>query len=177
MIQRLFFMEYLHITSFDDYRVEEIYKSYCETFPEDERRSEQQFRQLFSHPRVKVFSVLEDLKNIGYLITWELTNFVFIEHFEIFSEFRSLKYGSEIIGHLYKNYSHIVLEAEPANQDETAARRLSFYERNGFMVIDENYVQPCYAPDKNSLSLWLLANWQPEKTDWIKEEIYDVVYC
>ncbi len=120
---------------------------------------------------------LEDLKNIGYLITWKLTNFVFIEHFEIFSEFRSLKYGSEIIGHLYKNYSHIVLEAEPADQDETAARRISFYERNGFMVIDENYVQPCYAPDKNSLSLWLLANWQPEKTDWIKEEIYDVVYC
>ncbi|WP_332023798.1 GNAT family N-acetyltransferase [Kaistella sp.] len=170
-------MEYLQITSFDDYRVQEIYKSYCETFPEDERRSEQQFRHLFSNPRVKVFSVLKDLKNIGYLISWELTNFVFIEHFEIFSEFRSLKYGSEIISHLYKNYSHIVLEAEPEDQDENAARRISFYEKNGFMVIDENYVQPCYDPEKNSLNLWLLANWQPEKTDWIKEEIYDVVYC
>ena len=109
-------MEYLQINSFDDYRVAEIYKSYCETFPEDERRSEQQFRHLFSNPRVKVFSVLKDLKNIGYLISWELTNFVFIEHFEIFSEFRSLKYGSEIISHLYKNYSHIVLEAEPEDQ-------------------------------------------------------------
>ena len=74
-------MEYLQINSFDDYRVEEIYKSYCETFPEDERRSEQQFRHLFSNPRVKVFSVLKDLKNIGYLISWELTNFVFIEPF------------------------------------------------------------------------------------------------
>ena len=148
-------MEYLQITSFDDYRVEEIYKSYCETFPEDERRSEQQFRHLFSNPRVKVFSVLKDLKNIGYLISWELTNFVFIEHFEIFSEFRSLKYGSEIISHLYKNYSHIVLEAEPEDQDENAARRISFYEKNGLMVIDENDVQQCYDPKKKSLNLWL----------------------
>ena len=151
-------MEYLQIPSFDDYRVQEIYQSYCETFPEDERRSEQQFRSLFSNPRVKVFSVLEELKNIGYMISWELTNFVFIENFEIFSEFRSLKYGSEIINDLYRNYSHIVLEAEPENLDENAGRRIDFYQKNGFVVIDENYVQPCYSPEKkkesNPKTIW-----------------------
>ena len=170
-------MEYIQVPSCDAFRAQEIFKSYCETFPEDERRSEQQFRGLFKNPKVKVLSVLENLQNIGYLVTWELTNFVFVEHFEIFSQFRSMKYGSEIIGDLYKNYSHIVLEAEPATQSADATRRIGFYERNGFGIIDEKYIQPCYDPQKRSLNLWLLANWKPEKTDWITEEIYDVVYC
>ena len=170
-------MEYLQVSSSDDFRAEEIYKSYCETFPKDERRGEKQFRHLFTNPKVRVFSVLDELQNIGYLVSWELTNFVFIEHFEIFSEFRSQKYGSQIIADLYKNYSHIVLEAEPENLDEDAKRRIDFYQTNGFLIIDETYVQPSYDPEKKSVNLWLLANWQPEKTDWIKEEIYDVVYC
>ena len=170
-------MEYLQVTSYDDFRAKEIFDSYCQTFPEDERRSENQFRQLFSNPKVKVFSILHELKNIGDIISWELTNFVFVEHFEVFSEFRSLKFGSEIITLLFKNYSHIVLEAEPENLDENAKRRIAFYQKNGFAIIDETYVQPCYEEGKNSLNLWLLANWNPEKTDWIKEEIYDVVYC
>ena len=170
-------MEYLQVSTADDFRADYIYKSYCSSFPEDERRSQDQFRQLFSNPKVKVHTILNDLDNIGYLICWELTDFVFIEHFEIFSEFRSLKFGSDMLSHLYRTYSHIVLEAEPQHLNEDAARRIAFYKRNGFSVIDESYVQPCYEAGKNPLNLWLLANWQPEKTDWIKEEIYDVVYC
>lgn len=170
-------MEYLQVSAADDFRAEHIYKSYCSTFPEDERRSEDQFRQLFKNPKVKVLAILNELDNIGYLVLWELTDFVFIEHFEIFSEFRSLKYGSEMLAHLFRTYSHIVLEAEPEHLNDDAVRRIAFYRKNGFSVIDENYVQPCYEEGKNSLQLLLLANWQPEKTDWIKEEIYDVVYC
>lgn len=170
-------MEYLQVSAADDFRAEHIYKSYCSTFPEDERRSEDQFRQLFKNPKVKVLAILNELDNIGYLVLWELTDFVFIEHFEIFSEFRSLKYGSEMLAHLFRTYSHIVLEAEPEHLNDDAVRRIAFYSKNGFSVIDENYVQPCYEEGKNSLQLLLLANWAPEKTDWIKEEIYDVVYC
>lgn len=169
-------MEFIPITSFDDFRTNEIFQSYCQTFPEDERRNEEQFRHLFSNPKVKILSVLEDLKEIGYVISWELTNFVFIEHFEIFSEFRSKKYGSEIIAHLFKNYSHIVLEVKPESLSEDAKRRISFYQKNGFVLIDETYIQPSYELGKNPLELWLLANWQPENIHWIKEELCDVVY-
>lgn len=169
-------MEYLEINHHEDFRAVEIYKSYRESFPLDEQRSEKQFRALFSNPKVKVFSVLHELENIGYLICWEMTDFVFLEHFEIFSEFRSKKYGSQIIKDLFKKYSRIILEVEPAELNHDAKRRISFYEENGFSVVDENYVQPPYDPEKNELNLWLLANWNPEKTDGIKEEIFDVVY-
>lgn len=169
-------MEFIQITDPEDFRGKEIYQSYCSTFCEEERRSGKQFRRLFSNPHVKVWSVLHDLQNIGYLISWEMTGFIFVEHFEIFAPFRSMNHGSEIITKLFKEYTHIVLEAEPETQDHNAKRRISFYRRNGFCIIDETYMQPSYGEGKNPLNLWLLANWKPEKTDWIKEEIYDIVY-
>lgn len=169
-------LEYLQVHASDDFRATQIFKSYCETFPEDERRSQEQFQSLFSYPNVKVISVLKDLKSIGYLIVWELSNSVFVEHFEIFSEYRSLKFGSEIISDLFRDYSHIILEAEPETLNIDAQRRIDFYKRNGFTIIDKQYLQPSYGEGKSPLKLWLLANWQPEKLDWIKEEIYDIVY-
>lgn len=170
-------MEFNQVTSAEDYRAKEIYNAYCSAFPEDERRCEKQFRELFNQNHVKIFSVLEGLDDIGYFICWELSHFVFVEHFEIFSEFRSKKYGSEVLKKLYSDYSKIVLESEPEHLDETAKKRLEFYSKNGFTTIDDNYLQPPYQNGKNPVSLWLLSNFQPENTDRIREEIYDTVYC
>ncbi len=169
-------MEFLQITSPDDYRVQQIFHSYSTTFPEDERREWSQFIKLFEHSNVKVISVLNDTENIGYLIIWELTNYVFVEHFEVFSEFRNLKLGSHITDYLFKNYPRIILEIEPEHLNEDAKRRFSFYQRNNFNLIDETYVQPSYGEGKKSLNLWLLANYIPENLEEVKEEIYDIVY-
>ncbi|SUX46760.1 hypothetical protein [Chryseobacterium indoltheticum] len=38
------------------------------------------------------------------------------------------------------------------------------------------YVQPSYGEGKNSLKLWLLANYTPENLEEVKDEIYDIVY-
>jgi len=169
-------MEFLQITSPDDYRVQQIFNSYSTTFPEDERREWSQFVKLFDHPNVKVISVLNNSENIGYLIIWDLKNHVFVEHFEVFSEFRNQKLGSHITDYLFKNYPRIILEIEPEHLDDNAKRRFSFYQRNGFNLIDEMYIQPSYGEGKNSLKLWLLANYTPENLEEVKDEIYDIVY-
>ncbi|KFF11595.1 hypothetical protein IW15_15420 [Chryseobacterium soli] len=169
-------MEFLQITSSEDYRVQEIYNSYSSTFPEDERRDWNQFVDLFSNPYVKIISVLHESKTIGYLIIWELSNYVFVEHFEVFAEFRSQKLGSHITGYLFDNYPRIILEIEPEHLDEDAKRRYAFYQRNGFRLIDEAHVQPSYGEGKKPLDLWLLANYSPENLNIIKDEIYDIVY-
>lgn len=170
-------MEFIHITSAGDFRAKNIYSSYTTSFPKDERRCESQFQSLFNKEKVKVFSVLNNLQDVGYLIAWELSECVFIEHFEIFSDFRSQKFGTDVIKKLFKDYSKIILESEPETLDENAKRRIDFYRRNGFSIIDENYVQPPYEKEKKPVNLWLMANYQPEKTDRILEEIYDIVYC
>lgn len=170
-------MEFNQVSSNEDYRADEIFSSYCNAFPEDERRCEEQFRFLFRKDKVKVVSILDGLKNVGYMICWELSNFVFVEHFEIYSEFRSQKFGSEAIRELFKNYSKIVLETEPENLDEISKNRVDFYRKNGFSVVDENYIQPAYEDGKNAVPLWLLANYTPENSDLLRDEIYDTVYC
>jgi ribosomal protein S18 acetylase RimI-like enzyme len=169
-------MEFLQITSPEDYRFQEIYNSYCSAFTEDERRDRDKLALLFSNPKVKIISVLHETKNIGYLIIWELSTYNFVEHFEVFKEFRNQKLGSHITQYLFENHPRIILEIEPGNLGEDAKRRYSFYQKNGFSLIDEMYVQPSYGKGKKPLNLWLLANYTPENLQEVKDEIYDIVY-
>ncbi|MFS4432151.1 GNAT family N-acetyltransferase [Chryseobacterium sp. S90] len=169
-------MEFLPITTAEDHRVQEIYTSYTTTFPVDEQRDKEQFTSLFSNPQVKFMSVIHESEAIGYLILWELSNFVFVEHFEVFEAFRSKKLGSHIINHISENYPGVILEIEPADLSEDAARRYSFYQRNDFSLIDDTHIQPSYGEGKKSLKLWLLANYTPENMEEAKKEIYDIVY-
>ncbi|NIF07633.1 GNAT family N-acetyltransferase [Chryseobacterium sp. Tr-659] len=169
-------MEFLPIISPEDLRAQEIYASYTTTFPVDEQRDKEQFVSLFSNPQVKFMSVIHESETIGYLILWELSSFVFVEHFEVFEAFRSKKLGSHIIRHLSENYPHVILEIEPADLSDDAARRYSFYQRNNFSLIDTTYIQPSYGEGKKSLNLWLLANYTPENVEEIKKEICDIIY-
>ncbi|WP_407403616.1 GNAT family N-acetyltransferase [Chryseobacterium sp.] len=169
-------MEFLHITSAVDYRVEAIYNSYSNTFPPEERRDHKQFLDLFSNDKVRVISVLNENQNIGYLVLWQLSNTTFVEHFEVFQEFRSKKLGSKITDYLFENHDKIILEIEHETLNDYAKMRYTFYQKNGFSIIDETYVQPSYGEGKPPLDLWLLANFQPEDIKALKEEIYDVVY-
>ncbi len=169
-------MEFLPITSAEDHRVQEIYTSYTTTFPIDEQRNKEQFLDLFSNPKVRFMSVVHESETIGYLILWELSSFVFVEHFEVFEAFRSKKLGSHIMNHLLENYPRIILEIEPAELNEDAKRRYSFYQRNRFELIDTTYIQPSYGDGKQSLNLWLLANYSPENLEELKSEICTTVY-
>ena len=170
-------MEFHQISSAEDFRALKIHEAYFSTFPVDERRNENQFQQLFSNKKTLVFSLVNGIDNIGYLIGWQLSHFIFIEHFEIFQEFRGKNYGSEILRDLYLKYSKIILESEPEHWEENAKRRIQFYQKNGFSILIENYLQPPYENEKNPVQLWLLGNFQPENLDRIQEEIYDIVYC
>lgn len=170
-------MEFLPITSAEDHRVQEIYTSYTTTFPVDEQRDQEQFVGLFSNPRVKFMSAVHESETIGYLILWELSSFVFVEHFEVFEAFRSKKLGSHIMDHLSESYPNIILEIEPAELSEDASRRYSFYQRNNFSLIDTTHIQPSYGEGKKSLNLWLLANYTPEHVEELKNEICNTVYA
>ena len=157
-------------------KISRLYSAYEKTFPADERRDEEQFITLIEKPDCYIFGVNFEEKLVGYLILWELETCYFLEHFEVFEEFRNLKLGEKILTELKVKMNRIVLESEPRNLDEMAARRIGFYERNGFSVIDENYLQPSYGEGKNALHLFLLSNFEVENTSQIVAEIYAKVY-
>lgn len=169
-------MEFQEIKNHDDSRVQTILKSYETSFPESERRSLEQFNQLFDNQSSKIISIIEEGSEIGYLILWKVSDFVFVEHFEVFEQFRNKKYGSVIIQNLIKKHPKIILEIEPATQDEISNRRYGFYQRNGFHVLTEDYVQPSYGEGKTSLNLWLMSNFESENTSKITKNLYSIVY-
>ena len=157
-------------------KLSRIFSAYESTFPEDERRDKDQFLSLIENPACFIFAVKNDDDFVGYLILWKLEDFYFLEHFEVFEEFRNLKLGSQILSELQEKFGNIVLESEPNSLGEMAERRINFYVRNGFSVISEEYVQPSYGAGKNAIRLFLLSNFAIAEVKAIQNEIFSKVY-
>ena len=157
-------------------KLSRIFAAYESTFPEDERRDESQFLALLDNPDSFIFSVKNDETHVGYVILWKLEDCYYLEHFEVFEEFRNLKLGSQILAELKEKFGNIVLESEPSHLDEMAERRINFYLRNGFSIISEDYIQPSYGPGKNSMNLFLLSNFDVTEVQVIEKELHTKVY-
>lgn len=169
-------MEFIHIINAEDGRASEIYTAYTQAFPHDERRNERQFYTLFKNPKVKIFIVQENNDRVGYLILWHFENFYFIEHLEVFPEFRNQNLGSIILKELAKRHPHLILETEPDSYGEKAEKRIRFYQKNGFSLIDKNYIQPAYEQDKNALNLYLMSNFSVNDIKNLIKDIHKTVY-
>ena len=157
-------------------KISRIFSTYEKTFPADERRDKNQFLSLIENPACFIFALMTENESVGYVILWELNDFYFLEHFEVFEEFRNRKFGSEILKVLKEKFGNIILESEPTHLNEMAERRINFYLRNGFSIISEKYMQPSYGEGKNSINLFLLSNFIVENIDLIKENIFSTVY-
>lgn len=157
-------------------KISKIFSRYEKTFPENERRSKEQFLDLAENPDAFVFLIKNEDETIGYCVIWELSSFYFLEHFEVFEEYRNQKFGEKILESLQEKFEKMILETEPDSLSEIAARRLQFYQRNGFKIVEKNYLQPSYGEGKSSLHLFLMANFEPENLDVLVNEIYEVVY-
>ena len=119
---------------------------------------------------------MKEEKNVGYLILWELSEFIFVEHFEIFSQFRGQNFGSEVLAYLIQKHGELILETEPVELNTIAERRVKFYERNGFSILKKDYIQPSYGDGKNALNLFLMGTFSPEDLEKSIAEIYEIIY-
>ncbi len=156
--------------------IAQILPHYESTFPADERRDRDDFLSLSENTSVDILGILEDEISIGYAVVWNLNSFYFLEHFEVFKEFRNRKFGASVLKILTQTYPKMILESEPSDFNEIAQRRIAFYERNGFHIIEKHYLQPSYGEGKNSMELYLMANFQnheiPESIAIIHQNVY-----
>lgn len=137
---------------------------YEATFPPEERRSQEDLQHALLHPDCHLSLVREETEAtgfLGFLISWELSpTLTFIEHFAILPECRNRQLGSTILKLLTEQVTNaeacMLLEAEPP-LTEIARRRIGFYERAGFEIIDTEYLQPSYHLGGAAVPLYLLA--------------------
>lgn len=173
-------MELTRLTGHNDCKFEKLYGLYEAAFPAEERRERKALERLMDSDSRMSFCGIEHEGNVvGLLCYWHFDGFYYLEHLAVFPELRGHGIGRDLLKIVSEQLKGVcVLEAEPADLNDMARRRIGFYERNGFAVADKDYMQPSYTPEGEPFPLWILANTEvePEMLETIKKTIVNEVY-
>lgn len=165
--------------------VEALLSIYNEAFPPEERRPYKDKEDFirFSDScdgRFRVLTAREnDGKTVAFISFWDFGDYLYVEHFAVLKEMRGRNLGSRMLDSLADLAADkgILLEVEPP-LDETARRRISFYERHGFRTRPEfEYVQPPYSPGLPPLPLLLMTKGEvplPDGIRHLRKYVYQV---
>lgn len=136
---------------------EDIKNLYLTAFPPAERREFSELIQQFYNNECDLNLIFADQNVAGFIIFWDLEEFVFVEHFAVESHLRKLGIGEKTLSSIRDQFKKtIILETEMPN-DEISRRRIGFYERNGFYKLNRTYFQPSYDGVKPEVELILMS--------------------
>lgn len=154
-------MEYTEL-KVEDYP--DFLRLYNESFPENERRIFKDAEHLANFIKMKggkfhAFAAKDGELFLGFLSYWKFEGYVYVEHFAVANEHRGRRLGTGMLEHLFRTVSpDVLIEVEKPDTDE-AARRIKFYERNGFRLRGEiDYIQPPYSDAQKSVPMDLMTH-------------------
>jgi ribosomal protein S18 acetylase RimI-like enzyme len=148
--------------------VRELYEK---AFPSTERRDWEALSFLLDNPDMKLDLISQEAKPIGFIIWWEIDEWLFIEHFAIAPHTRGGGHGTAVMQYyLERAKGKMLLEVELPLTDE-AQRRISFYERLGFVLISAVHRQPSYREPGVDYPMALMAS----VTDFVKKDMETVI--
>lgn len=150
------------------------------SFPLDEYRPKNEQLALFSNERYGVYALYSEQKLLGFLSAWEFEKFTYFEHFAIDEEVRGGGLGSELLAAAVSlsRGGRVCLEVEPP-ETNIAARRIRFYERNGFSLNDYFYLQPPISAGRHAIPLKIMSTGgKISQTEFesVKKTLYAEVY-
>lgn len=132
-------------------------KLYLESFPPEERRPWADIVGGHSCPALRL--IFRDNAFAGIITTWDLGAWTYVEHFAIMPAMRGGGIGGLVLERLAgMDEKPLLLEVErPEDGNPMAPRRIEFYRRNGFALLDYDYIQPPYAPGLPEVPLRLMC--------------------
>ena len=150
------------------------------SFPEDEYRDlAEQRRNTDQNPLFFNNVVLHEGTPVGIFTYWRLPGFYYVEHLAVAPGQRNGGYGRKVLELVQDAWdAPVVLEVEPP-QDEMSRRRIGFYERAGYRLLSDDYIQPPYRVDGRALPLHLMVNplgFPVPEVETVKRAIYANVY-
>lgn len=160
----------------------EVEQLLLSAFPQEEHRPLAQWLSLIeTSPLFSVEVITKAGKFVGFCGYWKFYNCLYVEHLAIVKSWREKGLGKAFIEHLHEQAGSLpmVLEAELPH-DETATKRIQFYQHLGIFPLSLHYEQPSYTIDGKAIPMLLLTN-QPQKTlsEWeeiittIHQEVYE----
>jgi GNAT superfamily N-acetyltransferase len=149
---------------------QQIWKIYESSFPIDERRTLDQQKHLFANSLYSLLAAYaSDTSPTGFISSWKVADFHFIEHMAIREIERKKGAGTRMLHAFMSGKRKIILEAENPESGEQKLR-IRFYQNAGFRLNNYDYLQPPYGLDKKPVHLLLLSH--PDKLDAL--EFYNV---
>ncbi len=126
---------------------------YEEAFPPEERRPREAMRP--ADKAFRFYNISSSRRSVAGLLTaWDFGTFTYIEHFAVDPSLRGGGIGASALECLS---CPLLIEVEPPETGDTARRRIAFYLRQGFRLLDYPYIQPPYAPELPSVELRLMV--------------------
>ncbi|MCM1167670.1 MAG: GNAT family N-acetyltransferase [Lachnospiraceae bacterium] len=158
----------------------QLFKIIEYSFPKNERRGFEEHFGEFQKPPFRSLVCAENGNIAGFMNYWQLTGFVYLEHFAVAEELRGKGLGAELMNRLYNIVNcPIILEAEPPELGKTAARRIEFYKRLGFHPNEYEYYQPPYGKNSEPVRLIIMSKPSPlsrERFAEVRAVIYRDAY-
>ena len=148
------------------------------SFPPEERRDFEEFLKLMNEvDYFEVYIILKDENPVGFITLWKFEDFSYVEHFATSPESRGGGIGQKVM-EIIVNMSDkpIILEVE-LPMDEFSIRRINFYTRCGFNLIDSlEYFQPPYRDTDEPLKLFLMSSGNDAVDQYHIDVIHKNVY-
>jgi len=136
---------------------EAIKNLYLTAFPPSERREFDELKKQIYHVECNLNLILTGEKIAGFVILWNFTDFVFLEHFAIEPGLRGLGIGERTLSEIKSRFQKTIILETELPDNELSQRRISFYERNGFHKLSRSYFQPAYSSNKSEVELKLMS--------------------
>lgn len=134
-----------------------FYEILTHYFPAKEVKEYAYLKTLFETNAAQAIVQKEGEQIVGGLCYMEVEDFVFIDYLVIIESHQGNKQGEKILQY-FKNKINkpIVLEVEHP-EDEISKRRISFYQRQGFILNNYQYVIPPVRSLKYAISFLLMT--------------------
>ena len=129
------------------------------SFPDDEYRTYKEQRALLDNSAYEIYVLpgSDDHTIKAFIAVWEFDSFAFVDHFAVDPNYRDQGIGSEFLRETVCMLGKMVcLEVEPPD-NEIAARRIGFYERNNFFLNRYPYTLPPISAGRNPVPLLIMT--------------------
>ena len=172
-------MKLIPITHSNDPLLKDVVALYESAFPEDERTSNEQFLAMIDRcPQMSFYAISEHGGLDGMAVIWDLGICRYLLYLAIKEDKRNKGLGAETLRLLQEQSSlPIIGEVEyPSSEDPMAARRIGFYERNGFHIESENPLILNSSHHYDTCHLMLISPQPLSNIDECQQRVVDVVY-
>lgn len=155
---------------------------YTDSFPESERRPWELLKSPVSSGCPELEIIYAGESPAGLLSWWSMGEFDYIEHFAVSRDRRGQGIGGVALDKFTAGRDKpVVVEVErPTTPDSVESRRVEFYVRHGFFMLDYPYIQPPYAPGLPEVEMALMSTdpeLNPERAArMLHERVYKRAY-